>query len=190
MSNSVLCHLGSPRTAKPQSLPEYGKLRERMLLSPWVSLSEEEFVKAITEKGQPFYGCLVSGHDLFELGQEKLCWKLQTIVATDYDACEVPVMEMAKHYEDKGFKPFLAYNSFSHNPESGLHNYRLLWRCQCDLNLDYEQVRSAIKKLASFSEGQADAKCLNNTRLWQGTTSGAVFHHPDAPHLDLRSLVS
>jgi len=190
MTNSILCHLGSPRSAKPESLQAYGKLREKMLLSPWVSLSEEEFVKAITEKGQPYYGCVVNGGDLFELGQEKLCWRLQTLVATDYDACDVPVMEMAQRYEKRGLKPFLAHHSFSHNPESGLHNYRLIWRCQCDLNLDYEQVRSAIKKLASFSGGKADAKCQNPTRLWQSTNSGAVFYHPDAPHLDLRSLAS
>jgi len=188
--NKILCHLGDPRTAKPASLAEYGKLREKMLLSPWVSLSEEEFVKAITVQGKPFYGCVVNGHDLYELNQEKLCWRLQTIVATDYDACDVPVMEMARSYEEKGFKPSLAYHSFSHNPESGLHNYRLLWRAQCDLNLDYEQVRSAIKKLSSLSGGKADAKCQNNTRLWQGTNSGAVFYNPDAPPLNLRLLGS
>jgi len=188
--SSIVCHLGAPRTAKPQTLKEYGKLRERMLLSQWVSLSEEQFIKAITEQGKPFYGCIVNGHDLWELNQEKLCWRLQTIVATDYDACDMPVMEMAKHYEQKGFKPFLAYHSFSHSPDSGLHNYRLLWRVKCDLNLDYEQVRSAIKKLASFSDGKADAKCQNNTRLWQGTTSGAVFYNPDATPLDLRKLIT
>jgi len=188
MTNSIVCHLGAPRQSKPETLQEYGKLRERMLMSPWVSLSEEEFVKAITVQGKPFYGCAVNGHDLYELGQEKLCWRLQTIVATDYDACDVPVMEMAQHYEQQGLKPFLAHYSFSHNPKNGLHNYRLIWRAKCDLNLDYEQVRSAIKKLASLSAGKADAKCQNPTRLWQGTNSGAVFYNPDAPHLDLRLL--
>jgi len=185
MTNSILCHLGDPRNAKPESLQTYGKLRERMLMSPWVSLSEEEFVTAVTVQGKPFYGCAVNGHDLYELGQEKLCWRLQTIVATDYDACDVPVMEMAQHYEQQGFKPFLGYHSFSHSPETELHNYRLLWRTKVDLNLDYEQVRSAIKKLASFSGGKHDPKCCNNTRLWQGTNSGPVFYNPDAPHLDL-----
>ena len=186
--SSILCHLGQPRTAKPESLQAYGKLRERLLLSPWVSLSEEEFVKAITEQGKPYYGCIVNGNDLFDLGQEKLCWRLQTIVATDYDACDVPITEMAQCYEAKGFKPFLGHHSFSHNPDSGLHNYRLLWRVTTDINLDYEQVRSAIKRLASFSGGKADAKCQNPTRLWQSTNSGAVFYNPDAPHLDLRLL--
>ena len=188
-TNSILCHLGDPRSAKPQTLQEYGKLRERMLLSPWVSLSEEDFVRAITEQGKPYYGCIVNGHDLWEVGQEKLCWRMQTIVATDYDACQVPVMEMTKRYEQRGLKPFLAHHSFSHNPDSGLHNYRLIWRVKSDLNLDYEQVRSAIKKLASFSGGAADAKCQNPTRLWQSTNSGAVFYNPDAPHLNLRKLV-
>jgi hypothetical protein len=187
--SSILCHIGNPRSSKPDSLQAYGKLREKMLLSPWVSLSEGEFVKAITEKGQPYYGCIVNGGDLFELGQEKLCWRLQTLVATDYDACDVPVMDMAQRYEQKGFKPFLGHNSFSHRPESGLHNYRLIWRVKCDINLSYEEVGNAIKKLASFSNGKADVKCRNASRLWQGTTSGAVFYNPDAPHLDLRQLV-
>ena len=70
--NSILCHLGKPRTAKPQTLQEYGKLREQMIQRPWECVSEVDFIRLVTEKGCPFYGGLCNGRDLMELQFEKL----------------------------------------------------------------------------------------------------------------------
>ena len=65
-NDSILCHLGAPRTAKPATLQEYGKLREQMIQKPWVALSEVDFVRAVTEQGCPFYQSLMNGRDLME----------------------------------------------------------------------------------------------------------------------------
>ena len=67
MAKSIVCHIGDPRTAKPASLQEYGKLREQMIQSPWACLSEQDFIRLVTEQGCPFYQALMSGRDLQEL---------------------------------------------------------------------------------------------------------------------------
>ena len=81
MTNSIVCHLGAPRYAKPETLQEYGKLREQMIQRPWVCLSEEEFVTAITQKGCPFYQGLMQGRDLMELQYERLVWRKMRLLS-------------------------------------------------------------------------------------------------------------
>jgi len=188
--NSILCHLGQPRNAKPQTLQEYGKLRERLIQKPWTSIPEVDFVDAVCNKGTPFYQALMNSRDLMELNFERLCWRLQVFAGADFDKCEVSALEMVRHFTSQGMKPFLAYNSFSHNPSEGLHNYRLLWRVTTDLNLSYDQSHTALKKIRELSGNLSDKAASNCTRLWQGTRSGAVHYDTNAPLLDLQKLIT
>ena len=188
MSNSIVCHIGQPRTAKPQSLQEYGALRERIITSPWVYIPEIDFVKAVTEKGVPFYQCLFT-RDLMELGQEKLCWRKQQFIAMDYDKVGVSIYEMVAANSNIGLHPHFSYNSFSHAPESGLHNYRLVWKVETNLSDTYEETFAAIKKMRVLSGGLADKAACSVSRLWQGSNSGVVTYDPDAPLLSVRKLI-
>jgi hypothetical protein len=189
MTNKILCHLGSPRTAKPKTLQEYGKLRERIIMSPWAHIPEIDFVKAVTEKGTPFYSCLFT-RDLMELGQEKLCWRQQVFAGADFDAVEVPVLKMVETFSNLGITPHFSYHTFSHKPDSGLHNYRLVWRTATDLSLTYDQTFSALKKLRVLSGSLSDKNATSVSRLWQGSNSGVVTYEPDASPLDLRTLAN
>jgi hypothetical protein len=185
--NKILCHLGDPRQSKPGSLAEYGKLRETIILSPWAYIPEIDFIKAVTEKGQPFYSCLFT-RDLMELGQEKLCWRQQVFAGADFDSVDVSVHEMVNHFSDLGLTPHFSYHTFSHKPDSGMHNYRLVWRTSTDLSLTYDQTFSALKKLRVLSGNLSDAKATSVSRMWQGSNSGVVTYAPDAKCLDLRAL--
>ena len=187
--NKILCHLGSPRTAKPTSLAEYGKLREKMIQQPWVSLSEVDFIRAVTEKGQPFYGAILNGRDLQEFQFEKLCWRTQSIVGLDFDACEISGDNMAKHFQYLGMKPFLGYYTFSNGSTPNRQSYRLLWRTETDLNLSYSECAAALKKMRELSNNLADKHANNPSRLWQGSNSGFFHYAADGKRLDLRSLV-
>ncbi len=184
----IVCHLGLPRTAKPASLAEYGKLREKLIQQPWTSIPESDFVEAVTKRGQPFYQALMNTRDLMELCFEKLCWRLQVFAGADFDKCEVSALEMVDIFSAKGMKPFLAYNSFSHDSQSGLHNYRLLWRVDTNLNMTYDQTHKALKKIRELSGDLSDKNASNCTRLWQGSNSGPVHYDTHAPRLDLLRL--
>ena len=185
--NKILCHLGAPRTAKPASLQEYGKLRESIILSPWAYLPEIDFIKAVTEKGQPFYSCLFT-RDLMELGQEKLCWRQQVFAGADFDAVDVPLLGMVKTFSNMGLTPHFSYHTFSHDPHKETHNYRLVWRTVTDLSLTYDETFKALKKIRELSGNLSDGKATSVSRLWQGSNSGTVTYEPSAPNLDLRRL--
>jgi len=187
MSN-ILCHLGDPRTAKPASLAEYGKLREKMIQRPWASLSEVDFVRAVTEQGCPFYGALMNGHDLMELQFEKLVWRTQSLVGLDFDVCHISGDNMAKHFQYLGLKPFLGYYTFSNGNTPGRQSYRLLWRTETDLNLSYDQCAVALKKMRELSNNLSDKHAYNCTRMWQGTNSGFFHYAADGKRLNLREL--
>ena len=186
--NKVLCHLGDPRQSKPETLQEYGKLRERMIQRDWVSLSEVDFVRAVTEQGTPFYGALLNGRDLQELQFEKLCWRTQSLVGLDFDVCHISADNMTKHFQYLGMKPWLSYPTFSNGGSQGRQSYRLLWRVESDLNVTYDEVSTAIKKMRAMSNNLADKHAANPTRLWQGTNAGFFHYDVNAPRLDLRSL--
>ena len=185
--DTVLCHLGAPRTSKPQSLAEYGKLRESIIMSPWAYLPEIDFIKAVTEKGQPFYSCLFT-RDLMELGQEKLCWRQQVFAGADFDAVDVPVLKMVETFSNMDLTPHFSYHTFSHDPESGKHNYRLVWRTATDLSLTYDQTFAALKKIRELSGNLSDKNACSVSRMWQGSNSGVVTYDPNAQLLDLRML--
>jgi hypothetical protein len=188
MSNSIVCHLGAPRFAKPDTLQEYGKLREQMIQRPWTCLSEEEFVTAVTQKGCPFYGGLCNGRDLMELQFEKFVWRQQSLVGLDFDVCEVGGWEMLLTFSNLGMKPFLGYHTFSHNPDNGGESYRLLWRVETDLNLNYDECSRALKKMRLLSGNLADKHAANPTRMWQGTTRGAFCYDNNGTRLNLKEL--
>ena len=185
---SVLCHLGAPRTSKPASLAEYGKLREKMIQRDWVSLSEVDFIRAVTEQGCPFYGGLLNGRDLMELQFERLCWRTQSLVGLDFDVCEVSGFDMVGWLTYKGLRPWLGYRTFSNDPANGGESYRLLWRVDTDLNLTYDECAAALKELKKYSFNLADKHALNPSRLWQGTNSGFFHYDVDGARLNLKEL--
>jgi len=186
--DTVLCHLGAPRTSKPQSLAEYGKLRERMIMAPWTSLSEVDFIRAVTEQGTPFYGALLNGRDLMDLQYERLCWRTQSLAGLDFDVCDVPATDMVGWLTHKGLRPWLGYHTFSHDPANGGESYRLLWRVATDLNLTYDECARALKELKKYSFNRADKHAMNPTRLWQGTNSGFFHYDANGVRLNLKEL--
>ena len=123
-----------------------------------------------------------------ELGQEKLCWRKQQFIGMDFDKVDVCVYEMVARYSKLGYTPLFSYNSFSHDPNSGLHNYRLMWRVSTNLNATYEQTHSAIKKMRELSGNLADKNACSVSRLWQGTRSGVTTYDSMAPDLDVMLL--
>jgi hypothetical protein len=186
--SSITCHLGAPRTSKPQSLQEYGRLREKMIQAPWACLSEQEFVTAVTQKAQPFYQALMDGRDLMEKQFEKLVWRTQSLVGLDFDVCKVGGWEMLLTFANMGLQPMLGYHTFSHNPDNGGESYRLVWRVETDLNLSYDECAKALKKMRVLSGNLADKHALNPTRLYQGTTKGAFCYNAESTHLNLKEL--
>ena len=186
--NTILCQLNTRGfTRKPQTLQEYGKLREKIIQRGWAALDENEFVDKVTNKGFAFYGCLFQGHDLMESGQEKLCWRMQTMVGLDFDHCPVPPEQMAAFYAERGLDPWLVYGTFSDGTEvdQGLRSYRIVWRVEPNLNATYAQVHGFIKGLAAMTE-YADKHAMTVTRMWQGSRSGPIIHDHTAPALTIR----
>ena len=187
---SVLCQLGAPRFSKPQTIQEYGQLRDVMIQSPWVCVSDDRFIDLVARRGTPFYGCLFNGHDLLTEanGQQKNCWRQQTIVCLDFDKCEVNPIEMTTFYHASGKTPWFTYRTFSDGLTEG-HSYRLVWRVEDDLNLTYDEVRASIKSLAAPVAGFADKHSMDASRLWQGSRKGVVYASNSVAKLDLRSLL-
>jgi hypothetical protein len=190
MNNSILCHLGLPRTAKPETLAEYGKLREQMIQRSWVSLSEVDFIRAVTEQGCPFYSALMNGRDLMELQFEKLCWRTQSLVGLDFDVCDISGEDMRKHFQYLGMQPWLGYFTFSNDPANKGQSYRLLWRVETDLNLSYEECSRALKKMRALTNNLADKHAANPTRMWQGTNSGFFHYDVNGVRLNLKELAN
>ena len=186
--NKILCHLGDPRQSKPETLKEYGALRERMIQRPWESVHEHEFIRLVTEKGCPFYGALLNGRDLMELQFEKLCWRTQTLVGLDFDVCEVSGEDMRKHFQYLGMQPWLGYYTFSCNGPK--QSYRLLWRVDTDLNLTYDECARALKKMRALTNNLADKHATNPTRMWQGTRSGFFHYDTNGVRLNLKELAN
>jgi hypothetical protein len=186
----IVCHLGAPRTAKPSSLQEYGKLREKLIQQPWECLHEHEFVRLVTEKGCPFYQALMNFRDLQELQFEKLVWRTQQLAGLDFDVCEISADDMRKHFQYLGFQPWLVYPTFSNGTTPGLQSYRLLWRVQCDLNLTYGECSRALKRLRSFSNNLADKHAINPTRMFQGSNAGFFHYDTNGVRLNLKELAS
>jgi len=171
-------------------MAEYGRIRERMILSPWACLSEKDFVRAVTFDGCPFHGALMNGSDLYVHQTEVACWRLQTLMGLDFDKCPVSGREMVAHLKKVGLEPWLAYYTFSHRPENPLQSYRVLWRVESDLNLEYSQVSSALKVLNKLSMSLGDKHAMNPTRLWQGTNSGFFHWNPRATRINVSRLLA
>ena len=186
MTNKIVCHLGAPRTAKPRTLQEYGKLREQMIQRPWESVSEVDFIRLVTEKGCPFYGGLCNGRDLMELQFEKLVWRTQSLVGLDFDVCDISSDDMRKHFQYLGLQPWLGYYTFSN--AGSKQSYRLLWRVETDLNLSYDECSRALKKMRALTNNLADKHALNPSRLWQGTNSGFFHYDTNGKRLNLKEL--
>jgi hypothetical protein len=186
----IVCHLGAPRTAKPATLQEYGALRERMIMAPWVAVSEVDFINYVTQQGCPFYGGLCNGRDLMELQYEKLVWRTQSLVGLDFDVCDIPAADMVGWLTHKGLRPWLGYYTFSNGTKGPGESYRLLWRVDTDLNLSYDECAAALKELKKYSFNRADKHACNPTRLWQGTNSGFFHYDANAKRLNLKELAN
>ena len=186
--SSIVCHLGAPRTAKPQTLKEYGKLREQIIQRSWVTLSEVDFIRAVTEQGCPFYAGLMNGRDLMDLQYEKLVWRTQSLVGLDFDVCDITGNDMVGWFTHKGLKPWLGYYTFSNDSAKGGESYRLLWRVDTDLNLSYDECAKALKEMKRLSFNRADKHAVNPTRMWQGTNSGFFHYAHDGKRLNLKEL--
>ena len=185
--NKLLCQINSKGfTRKPQTLQEYGKLREKIIQRGWADLTETDFVDKVTNKGYAFYSCLFNGHDLMESGREKECWRMQTFIGVDFDHCPISPEEMSAIYAERGLDPWLVYGTFSDGTEieKGLRSYRLVWRVEADLNVTYSQVHSFIKA-HSFITPYADKNATTCTRMWQGSRSGPICYDPTAPFLTI-----
>jgi len=161
-----------------------------MIQRPWVSLSETDFVRAVTEQGCPFYGALMNGHDLMELQFEKLVWRTQQLAGLDFDVCEISADNMRKHFQYLGLQPWLVYPTFSNGIVPNRQSYRLLWRTECDLNLTYEECSAALKKLRSLSNDLADKHAVNPTRMFQGSNAGFFHYDAHAKRLNLKQLAA
>jgi hypothetical protein len=185
---TILCQLGKPRAAKPQTIQEYGKLRDVMIQSPWVALDEEKFVDLVTNKGTPFYGCLFQGHDLLTEadGHQKNCWRQQTMVALDFDKCPIGPLTMSEHFAGRGYEPWFTYRTFSDSETDFHYSYRLVWRVEDDLNVTYDEVREFIKDFSVLAGGHADKHSMDASRLWQGSRKGLVFKGKTPAILNLR----
>lgn len=189
MANSVVCHLGKPRTAKPETQHEYGQMRVRMIQSPWVALSEQDFLWAVTVRGCPFYTALMQGSDLMEFQSEKAVWRTQSFFGLDFDKCDIGSREAISLFENQGLEPWAAYHTFGNNPKvNGGESFRLLWRVEADLNLTYDECSAALKEMRRVSYGRADKYALNPTRLFQGTNFGTLYWDTHARKLDLKEL--
>jgi hypothetical protein len=185
----VLCHLGKPRTTKPATQSEYGILRNRMIQSPWVALEDEDFIKKVTVEGRPFYGALMHGRDLIELQSEVAVWRTQSLVALDFDACDISSKDMVQIFVEQNLSPWVGYRTFSNDPVGkGGESYRLLWKVDIDLNLTYGECSRALKRMRSLSKERSDKFANNPTRLWQGTNSGCFLHNPESKKVNLRSV--
>ncbi len=190
-TNSVLCQINHRgRLANPETLKEYGKLRDHKIQRPWELLSDETFIDLITEKGCTFYGCLFKGLDLMELQYQRLCWHTQTLIGVDFDKCEVDPEEMVDLYSHLGYQPWLAYRTFSDGEFQGRNSYRLLWKVRVNLNVSYERTHAFIKAFAALAgEGLADKHSMDPSRMWQGSRKGFTHYDPEAPSLDLQYSV-
>jgi hypothetical protein len=174
----VLCQINDIGfTSKPTDIRFMGKLRDKMIQRGWIQLPDHEFVRKVTEEGTAFYGCLFNGRDLMETGQQRLCWRMQTMIGVDFDHCPVSPERMVETYAEAGSRPWLVYPTFSDGTELGLRSYRLLWKCEHDLNATYEQWADVIKSFANFTQ-YGDPRARDCSRMWQGGLKG--FSHYDA----------
>jgi hypothetical protein len=187
MVNYVLCQIDlRGRKAKPTTIQEYGKMRDLMIQRKWTNIADSLFMGNVTLRGCPFYGSIFNGHDLLTEGEgrQKNCWRMQTIIGLDFDKCPIDPEVMVKHFTEEGYEPWIAYPTFSDGDTEG-RCYRLLWKVETDLNIDYEGVRQFIKDFALLAGGHADKHSMDPSRLWQGSTKGTIYYSPSAAKLNL-----
>ena len=172
----ILCHINDVAfSSKPTDNKFMGKLRDKMIQKPWDYLDEEDFLAKITS-GHAWYGNLFNGHDLMETGQQRQCWRAQTIVAVDIDHTTVDPQAMCRFYTDLGYIPWASYTTFS-DGNDGLRSYRLMWRVEIDHSIKYEQWADVIKGLSTLTE-HGDPRARDCTRMWQGSHNDVCWHVP------------
>lgn len=182
---TVLCQINNVGfTSKPTDIRFMGKLRDKMIQRGWVQLPDYEFIRKVTEEGTAFYGCLFNGRDLMETGQQRLCWRMQTMVGVDFDHCPVSPEKVIQMYSCVGLDPWLVYPTFSDGTENGLRSFRILWKCEYDLNATYEQWAEMIKSLSNLT-GYGDPRARDCSRMWQGGLKGFIYYDANAKVLSV-----
>jgi hypothetical protein len=170
----LLCHINDEGfTTKPTDLKFMGRLRDKIIQKPWDYITEDDFVSKVTS-GYAFYGCLFNGHDLLGMvdGRQRQCWRAQSIVAVDIDKCSADPQAMCRFYFDLGLIPWLAYTTFSDDP-NGLRSYRLMWKVEVDHRVSYEQWAAVIKSLSNLTE-YGDKRACDPSRQWQGSQGDCI----------------
>jgi len=176
----LLCQINDEGFAtKPTDIKFYGRLRDKMIQKPWAYLDDSDFMHKVASEGFAFYGCLFDGHDLMETGQQRKCWKAQTIVGVDIDKSTTDPLDMTAVYVKAGLAPWMVYPTFS-DGKNGLRSYRLLWKVEVDLSVSYEQWASVIKGLSTLTP-EGDPRACDCSRLWQGGRNGPIFYLPQSP---------
>lgn len=187
MTNKILCQLDiKGRGAKPSSLSEYGRIRDRVIQKHWDYIPEEEFVHKVCTLGYPFYGCLFKGRDLMEIQSQRGCWLTQTLVGLDFDHSPSSPEEIVEIFRNRSLPPWLGYRTFSDTGNESENSFRLLWKVEVDLRLSYDKVFSRIKVLSRVPhKGLVDARSRDPGRLWQGSDKGHFLFSPTSSKLDL-----
>ena len=175
-------------TSKPTDIRFYGALRDKMIQKPWSYLDETDFIDKVTRKGFACYGNLFNYLDLQETGQQRLCWRAQTIVGVDIDKTTADPQMLCYFYTELGLMPWLAYPTFS-DGKNGLRSYRILWNVDVDHNIEYEQWADVIKSLSTKTE-LGDKHARDCTRMWQGGLKGPCWHIPNAMPWTYKELSS
>jgi len=187
---SVLCQINDVGfTSKPTDIRVMGKLRDKMIQRSWVQLPDYEFVRKVTQEGTAFYGCLFNGRDLMETGQQRLCWRMQTIVGVDFDHCPISPDQAVQMYSCVGLDPWLVYPTFSDGTEPGLRSFRVLWKCEHDLNATYEQWADTIKFLSNLT-GYGDPRARDCSRMWQGGLNGFTHYNANAKSISVTDAIT
>ena len=187
---SVLCQINDVGfTSKPTDIRVMGKLRDKMIQRGWVQLPDYDFVRKVTQEGTAFYGCLFNGLDLMERGQQRLCWRMQTMIGVDFDHCPVQPEDMVATYDKEGFSPWLAYPTFSDGTEAGHRSYRLLWKCEYDLNASYEQWADVIKFFSGMTP-YGDPRARDCSRMWQGGLRGFSHYNANAKSISVTDAIT
>ena len=176
--SGILCHINNESfSTKPTDIRFMGRLRDKMIQSEWSYIPERTFIEKITT-GHAFYGCIFNGRDLLAEtdGRQRKCWRAQSIVAVDIDKCPIHPQNMAKFYADMGLIPWIAYKTFSDDPD-GLRSYRLMWRVEVDHRVTYEQWADVIKALSTLTE-YGDKHARDCSRMWQGSHNSLSWKVP------------
>lgn len=176
---TVLCQINTEGfTTKPSDIKFYGALRDKMIQRDWSNLDEMDFIRKVAFQGTAWYGCLFNGRDLMETGQQRLCWKAQTMVGVDIDHFSGNPRSIIAQYVKLGLAPWFVYSTFSDGVDNQ-RSFRLVWKVEVDLRRSYEEWASVIKALSGVTP-EGDPRARDCSRMWQGGRKGLLYFNESA----------